>query len=195
MTCIRRTLRRILLLAALAAVPPPQAARADGLQDKIAVCTTCHGEQGVPIDASIPVIWGQTEGYLYFQLRDLKNGARKSEVMSPIAATLEKQDMKDLAAYFAGKPWPSLGQKRAPHDVAQHAEAVNGSAGCQGCHLDAWQGGGTTPRVAGQSLTYLRNSMAAFRDGARANNPWMSALLKTYSDADIEALAQYIAGY
>ena len=37
--------------------------------------------------------------------------------------------------------------------------------------------------------------MAAFRDGERSNNPWMAALLKTYSDADIDALAKYLAGY
>ena len=35
--------------------------------------------------------------------------------------------------------------------------------------------------------------MDAFRDGARANNPWMTALLKTYSDQDIAAMAAFLA--
>jgi cytochrome c553 len=36
--------------------------------------------------------------------------------------------------------------------------------------------------------------MQDFRSGARANNPWMTDLLKTYGDADIQALADYLAG-
>ena len=38
--------------------------------------------------------------------------------MGPIAATLEKQDMRDLAAFFAAKQWPALQQPSAPPDVA-----------------------------------------------------------------------------
>ena len=47
------------------------------------------------------MIWGQNEGYLYLQLRDFKSGARKNDLMAPIAATLEKDDMLALAAYFS----------------------------------------------------------------------------------------------
>ena len=74
---------------------------ADPVPDKAKLCATCHGEQGIPINKTTPVIWGQNEGYLYLQLRDLKSGARKNDIMSPIAATLEKHDMLALAAYFS----------------------------------------------------------------------------------------------
>ncbi len=172
------------LVPAAAAADPPQAA----------LCSACHGEQGVPTAANIPVIWGQNEGYLYLELRDFKLGNRRSEVMGAVAATLEKDDMRALAAYFAAKPWPALDQQAAPEAVARVAEAADTSAGCKGCHLANWQGDSTTPRLAGQQHDYLRATMAAFRDGARANNPWMAALLKTYTDADIDALAAYLAG-
>jgi cytochrome c553 len=36
--------------------------------------------------------------------------------------------------------------------------------------------------------------MADFRSGARANNNWMVALLKSYTDSDIQALSKYLAG-
>ena len=55
-------------------------------------------------------------------------------------------------------------------------------------------GNSTLPRLAGQNIEYLRKTMADFRSGARANNPWMKALLETYSDEDIDALARYLAG-
>jgi cytochrome c553 len=182
----------ILAFAALAATGV--GAYADDIAQKAAVCTACHGEQGVPTAPEIPIIWGQNEGYIYLQLRDFKLGNRKNPLMSPVAQSLEKEDMLALAAYFSAKKWPALDQPSAPADVARHAEVVANSAGCQGCHLARWQGDGTTPRVGGQSIGYLRATMAAFRDGTRTNNPWMAALLKTYSDADIDALARYLAG-
>jgi cytochrome c553 len=102
--------------------------------------------------------------------------------------------MKDLAAYFAAKPWPDLRQPGAVPDVANHAEVIEGSAGCKGCHRANWQGDSVTPHLAGQEMQYLRKTMAQFRDGQRANNPWMTSLLKLYTDSDIDALASYLAG-
>jgi cytochrome c553 len=190
-----RVLLSILLCAAAAALLLPSAgARADGVEDTAAVCSGCHGENGVPLDKSIPVIWGQNEGYLYLELRDFKLGNRANAAMTQIASGLEKPEMKALAAYFAAKPWADLEQPRAAPDVAQHAETIDGSAGCKGCHRADWQGDSVTPRIGGQELQYLRETMAQFRNGERANNPWMAALLKTYTDSDIDALAKYLAG-
>lgn len=190
---LRTTLLAVALLGSTLAVQAT--ARADGVEKSAVVCGACHGMNGVPVNKSIPVIWGQNDGYLYLQLRDYKSGARQNITMSAIAAGLDKPAMKELAAYFAAKPWPNLQQPRAASDVAHHAQTINELAGCQGCHLDAWQGDTVTPRLAGQTLPYLREVMAKFRNGERANNPWMVALLKTYSDDDIDALAKYIAGY
>jgi cytochrome c553 len=184
-----------LCAAASAALLVPDArARADGIADTAAMCSACHGENGVPVDKSVPVIWGQNEGYLYLELRDYKLGHRKNEAMTQIAAGLEKPDMQQLAAYFAAKPWPGLGQPSAAADVAHRAQVIDGSAACRGCHMANWQGDSVTPRLAGQELPYLRETMTQFRDGERTNNPWMAALLKTYTDSDIDALSKYLAG-
>ena len=190
------TTRACLILAALVGgfVAAPRSGHAGDAPEKAALCSACHGESGVPVDPNIPVIWGQNEGYIYLELRDLKLGNRKSDVMGPIAATLEKQDMRDLAAFFAAKPWPALRQPSPPPDVTKRAEQAINAAVCQSCHLANWQGSGTTPRVGGQQRGYLQATMAAFRDGTRANNPWMTALLKTYADRDIDAMAAYLAG-
>jgi len=164
------------------------------IAEKAKLCATCHGENGVPISHEIPVIWGQDEGYLYLQLRDFKSGMRKNPMMNPIAAQLEKKDMQALAAYFHKKKWPDLKQPPAPADVAAKAEAAAKSIGCRGCHLDHFQGDGTTARLAGQWQEYLHNQMLAFRDGSRGNNPGMSDLMKAASKGDLEALSKYLAG-
>jgi cytochrome c553 len=167
---------------------------ADAVPEKAALCATCHGEQGVPINKTTPVIWGQNEGYLYLNLRDFKSGARKNALMQPIAAQLEKDDMLALAAYFAKQKWPNLQQPEAPADIVKKALAASASVGCPGCHLAQFQGDGTTARLAGQWQDYLQGQMMAFRDNSRGNNPGMSDLMKATAPDDLAALAQYLAG-
>jgi cytochrome c553 len=169
-------------------------ARADDIADKAVVCSACHGESGVPTDKAIPVIWGQNEGYIYIELRDMKKGARKNEQMAAIVETLSRDDMLALAAYFAAKPWPVLPQPRATKADQAHFDSMATSAGCVGCHQAGYKGAGTQPRLAGQSGAYLEKTMLDFRSGARANNSWMTDLLKTYSPGDIAAMARVLAG-
>ncbi|HUU67320.1 MAG TPA: cytochrome c4 [Methyloceanibacter sp.] len=171
-----------------------EAFAADDIEQKAQICAGCHGADGVPINNTTPVIWGQDEGYIYLQLRDFKKGARKNPLMEPIAAQLEKADMFALAAYFKKKAWPNLGQPSAPGDVAAKAESAAKSIGCRGCHLDHFQGDGSTARLAGQWQPYLLNTMLAFRDGSRGNNPGMSDLMKATPEDDFEPLSKYLAG-
>jgi cytochrome c553 len=167
---------------------------AEGIEDKIQVCAGCHGEGGKPIDKTIPVIWGQPAGYIYIQLRDFKRGDRKSDIMQPIASAFERNDMLAIADYFSKKPWPDLGQPRAPKDVSDRAVKANASVGCTGCHLDHFQGDGTVPRLAGQGRDYLTKTIADFRSHARGNNPGMSDLMNATSLDDLAALEEYLAG-
>src|SRR5258708_36497306 len=73
----------LVILAALAA--PAKAAEASASQAefgaKLLVCNACHGDKGVPKNASIPVLWGQQENYLAKQLHDFQSGDRNFEVM------------------------------------------------------------------------------------------------------------------
>jgi cytochrome c553 len=167
---------------------------ADTIEEKAAVCSACHGENGVPVDKSIPVLFGQNEGYIYVELRDMKKGARKNEQMAPIVENMSREDMLALAAYFAAKPWPNLQQPRASDQDASHFASLANSAGCPGCHQAGYIGAGTQPRLAGQNYDYLIKTMLDFRDGARANNDWMRDLLKTYSEDDIKQMARVLAG-
>jgi cytochrome c553 len=179
-------------LAAL--MHPPDRAHAQTIAEKAAICAGCHGENGVPQEKTTPTIWGQTEGYLFLQLRDYKRGDRKHDVMTPLAETLERSDMLALAEYFADKPWPDLGQPGASKEVEDRALRANVSVGCTGCHLDQWQGVGTVPRLAGLSRDYLAKTIAEFRSRARGNNPGMSDLMIVTSKEDLAALVEYLAG-
>lgn len=188
------TLRLVVLLAVLLMLANTNALAADGIEEKAKLCAACHGEKGIPINNTTPVIWGQNEGYLYLQLRDFRSGSRKNALMSPMVASLEKADMLALAAHFTKLKWPNLEQADASNAVAAKAQTAAGSIGCRGCHLEHFQGDGTTARLAGQWQEYLHHTMMAFRDGSRGNNPGMSDLMKATAPGDLEALSKYLAG-
>jgi cytochrome c553 len=103
-------LRSVVVAALISAAT---AACADSIEDKAALCSACHGEKGLPLDPSIPIIWGQHSGYLYLQIRDFQKGARKDDRMTLIVADMTKEDASALAEYFAGKPWPNTNTPRA----------------------------------------------------------------------------------
>jgi cytochrome c553 len=167
---------------------------AQTLEEKVAICAGCHGADGKPIDKSIPTIWGQQQGYLYIQLRDFKRGERKNDIMQPIASAMDRAEMLAIAEYFSKKPWPDLGQPRAPKDVAAKALAANRSVGCTGCHLDQFQGDGTVPRLSGMSREYLTKTIEDFRTRSRGNNPGMTDLMLATSPDDLAALTEFLAG-
>jgi cytochrome c553 len=178
------------IVAALAVSP----VRAQTTEEKAQLCAGCHGASGIPTDKSWPVISGQQLGYLYLQLRDFRSGARKSDVMGPLTAALDRDEMLALAGYFSKQPWPDLRQPRAPAAVAAQATTANTATGCTGCHQSGYQGEGTQPRLAGQTQAYLQSTMLAFRDKSRGNNPGMTDLMLATSESDIAALAVYLAG-
>src|SRR5580693_1117751 len=140
-------LRSVVVAALLSAAT---AAWADSIEDKTSVCSACHGEKGLPLDPSIPIIWGQNEGYLYLELRDFQKGARRDDRMTPSAQSLSKEDAQALAAYFAGKPWPNTNTPRASKADEAAAMTAIKSVVCGSCHLEQFQGNSSIPRLAGQ---------------------------------------------
>jgi cytochrome c553 len=68
------------------------------------VCAACHGMDGASPQPENPKIGGQHADYLAKALRDYKSGARKNPVMQGFASALTKQDIENLAAYYAEQP-------------------------------------------------------------------------------------------
>ena len=188
--CIHSAAVVLAIAFGVCAVP----ANAQSIEERAQICAGCHGEDGKPIDKTIPAVWGQQQGYIYIQLRDFKRGDRKNDIMQPIVSSMERGDMLSIAEYFSKKPWPDLGQPRAPKEISDRALRANSSVGCTGCHLDQFQGDGTVPRLAGMSREYLTKTMDDLRSRARGNNPGMSDLMLATAPEDLAALAEYLSG-
>jgi cytochrome c553 len=101
-------MRRLMIaVAALALAGAAQAAgKADAGKQKAAqVCAACHGPAGnKPTAPENPILAGQHYDYLVKALQDYKSGKRNNAIMKGFAASLSKQDMEDLAAWFASQP-------------------------------------------------------------------------------------------
>jgi cytochrome c553 len=85
-------------LGAVAHAGDPAAGR-----EKAKVCAACHGETGASPLADNPKLAGQYYDYLLRALNDYKAGARRNPIMSAMVASLKKEDMADLAAYFSSQ--------------------------------------------------------------------------------------------
>ncbi len=72
-------------------------------EQKAAACAACHGASGVSASPMFPSLAGQHASYLEVALQQYKQGERNNPIMAGQAANLSKQDIKDLAAYFAQK--------------------------------------------------------------------------------------------
>jgi cytochrome c553 len=99
-------MRLIIVLLALAFAASAQArGNAESGKAKAAqVCAACHGPDGnKPSAPDQPVLAGQYYDYLVRALSDYKAGHRTNGIMKGFAATLSKQDIEDLAAWFASQ--------------------------------------------------------------------------------------------
>lgn len=66
---------------------------------------------------------------------------------------------------------------------------------CMNCHGPGGKSPGDIPSIAGKSEDFLKTALVDFRDGKRtgAAATIMTRLAKGYSDAEIDAVAKYVA--
>jgi cytochrome c553 len=182
----------LFLLASFAVV---SAAEAQAVEQKVAVCKACHLTGTLQSASVIPNIWGQSEGYIYIQLRDFKSGARNAPedaAMRGFVATMSDADMLEMAKYASTQPWPKVGPVSTDKALLKKGADAMAVLPCGGCHFNDWKGFSANPRIGDQSTAYLAATFRQFRTGSRANSPGMSDLLRTLDEGEIDAIAAYL---
>jgi cytochrome c553 len=192
-----------LLSTASANEAKPAAAKVDpakGGEISAAVCGACHtndGSRGVPAN---PILQGQHPEYIVKQLGEFKAGKRDNPIMKGFAGALSEDDMKNVAAFYAGKQAKpgaarnkdlvALGEKIYRGGIAERSVPA-----CAGCHSPTGAGiPAQYPRVGGQHADYTEAQLKAFRDGARKNSAQMTGVAARMNDREIKAVADYMAG-
>lgn len=182
-------LAMIALFASMAAAQDAEA----GARKAAEVCAACHGPDGNSTLGRYPSLAGQTARYIYLQLKDFKEGRRTDSLMTPVAKTLTRDDMFNVAEYFSAQQLRPADFAADPDRVAK-GQVKAAETLCTMCHGGGFLGQNEIPRVAGQQHDYVVKQLQDFRERRRTNDAGnMTAVAKTLSDEDIENLAQYLA--
>ncbi|MDN3516500.1 c-type cytochrome [Aquisalimonas lutea] len=166
-------------------------------------CAACHGAQGESSNPEWPNLAGQSERYLFEQLRAFKSGERQNAVMAGQVANLDEQDMRDLAAYYASQDPVISGS--VSEDLRDLGETIyrgglpdKGVAACMACHGPSGAGmpGAGFPRIGGQHAQYVATQLRAYRSGERDTdrNAMMRTVAEQLSDEEIQAVSSYVSG-
>jgi cytochrome c553 len=180
------------------------AGNAQAGQAKSVTCMACHGADGNSANPEWPNLAGQHPAYIQHQLKGFKAGQRQNPLMTPMAMTLQDQDIDDLAAYFASQALHATGETDpAKLELGQRLyrggrDTNGGVPACGGCHGPAGAGnpGAAYPRIGGQHATYVAAQLRSYRGGTRTTDPnqTMRTIASKLTDAEIDALAAYVQG-
>ena len=167
------------------------------------LCQGCHGEVGLSLEDLIPNLAGQYAPYIAKQLRNFQTGARTHQIMSAMATTINDAELTDIAAYFASQK-KMQGNGNGDNPVAKNlflkGDDSRNIPPCMSCHGVNGKGKApdisTYPVIGGQHKAYLRAQLTHWRSGERSNSPdgVMNKVAKSLTDAEIEALTDYLSG-
>jgi cytochrome c553 len=160
-------------------------------------CGKCHGKTGVSDEDDTPSLAGQIGGYTYKELLDYKSKARDSKSMFKYAKKLSEQDAADLAAWYAIQTPEKMANPDADApELTTKGDRKRLLLACGVCHGKNGEGKKRqTPRIAGQKIEYLTDTMMAYKEGERGNDPAarMRTVMQRLNDEEIEMLAEYYA--
>lgn len=165
-------------------------------KDKSALCQGCHGEDGNSAVPTFPKLAGQYAEYIARQISNFQTGTRKDPTMTDMAATLtNRQDTVDIAAYFASQK-----QMSGTPVKNEAGEKIFINYGCLNCHGEIGKGrpanNSIFPVIGGQHKDYIVKQLNDFKTGARDTDMSgaMNELTNKMTDADIEAVAEFLSG-
>lgn len=187
---------------------------ADRGEALVAVCSACHGADGNSAAPNFPKLAGLGEKYMYKQLQEIKSGERIVPEMTGLLDNMNDQQMADMAAFYDAQTMQLSGARPlevqvnsgAKVDAIAMAEKLyrggnpeTNTPACTGCHSPRGLGNAPAafPRLSGQHAQYTEKQLRDFRAGNRTNDgeaQTMRSVAQYLSDAEIIALANYIAG-
>src|SRR5690349_15219660 len=116
------------------------ACQAATLQERIALCAGCHGEDGNSKMEKIPSLAGQPAFFVMNSLFLMREGVRKVDAMASFVKELTDEELDGLSKHYEALPAKPSGEK-IDAALANKGTAVATQRGCQSCHL---------PTLAGQ---------------------------------------------
>ena len=181
-------------VALLLSGPSTLAADVAAGKAKAEMCVACHGENGISRMENTPSLAGQLDQFIQWQLVFFRGGARKSDVMTPVAEQLTNDDVRNLGAYFASLTPPQGAADDNP-DLSKKGEMAAKGRRCASCHTDNYAGAKAVARIAGQREDYLVKALHDYKSGVRSGGGGaaMADVAYPLSEEEITALAHYLS--
>jgi len=200
-------MRRWFLLVLIPfAAPAQESAVPDTLAQRIAACTSCHGERGEGGDNGFnPRLAGKPAAYLHRQLQDFQRGLRHYPIMEHMVAPLTDDYMREIAAYFAAQdvpyvthPTPAMSAeaKARGEQLATKGDPGRGVPACMACHGPELTGvQPDTPGLVGLPYDYVSAQLGSWRTDTRNTvaPDCMATIVSRLTDADISAVSAWLA--
>lgn len=199
-----------LLLAIVSALEAGHAAAPmvpDTLKQRIAACTSCHGEhgEGTPGSGYFPRLAGKPAAYLVRQMQNFQKGLRKYAPMEYTVRQLDPEYMREIAQYFSEQqvPYERSPLPRMSADALQRGEelvskgdrqrGIPACASCHGVQLTGVQP--SIPGLVGLPYDYISAQLGSWRTRTRAMAApdCMALIANRLSESDITAVAAALA--
>lgn len=167
---------------------------------KVQMCLGCHSIPGYqasfPQVHKVPMISGQSKGYIVAALEAYRRGDRAHPTMRGVTQMMSVQDVADVAAFYAEQ----AGEATKPaHNPPAHVQALIDKGACLSCHGEGFAKpiDASYPKVAGQHADYLYVALKAYKTGADPyvgrTNPVMAGIAQQFTLPELKALARYIS--
>lgn len=155
------------------------------------VCRHCHGPGGNSVLPEVPNLASQNADYLLEQMNKFVHGQRaSSEFMVGMIKALTPDERIDIALFLSRQPVVYTPAASQPNPAGAAAYKLL----CIKCHGDTAAGSHRIPRLAGQQVKYLEDSLRRYRSGKGERiDPMMAAYTRNLSDTDIRNLAAHLA--
>jgi cytochrome c553 len=192
---MRSVLLGTMLIAMMACGSSARAADPASGKEKAEICAGCHGENGISQTENIPSLAGQQDQFTQWQLVFFRGGARKNELMQPIAEQISNEDVRDIGAYFASLSPPKPSTPDDNPDLSQKGAQAAAGRRCAACHTDSFAGTKAVARIADQREEYLIKALHDYKSGLRVGGAGaaMADVAYPLSEEEIAALAHYLA--
>lgn len=189
-------------------LPPAGAATKGAAQ--VAVCSACHGSDGIGSTAAYPNLAGQRYNYILKELENFRSGARQNSIMSAMAMTIppskDHANLKAIAAYFsklkpmtayeAAQSGTNSQQIKLGKSIYEQGVAARDIPSCAACHALGGEGNGpmAIPALAGQHAAYVVTQLEQFASDARHNSPGhvMHMIAREMNAKQEAAVAAYV---
>jgi cytochrome c553 len=161
-------------------------------QKDASVCRHCHGVGGNSVLPEVPNLASQNADYLLEQMNKFVQGQRKSSAfMEGMIKALTPDERINIALFLSRQP---VARKPAGTGAQGSAGKVLYDKLCINCHGAHGTGNHAIPRLAGQQVKYLGDSLKRYRSGSGERiDPLMAAYTRNLKDADIQQLAAYLS--